>query len=79
MVLYFGSYNPDFIGMSRGKRKKKNQDELIPYILEPEKSSKGYKKNWASLPHLSARNVPKNKYNQCDRGRGSHPPTIDPY
>ncbi len=40
MVLYYGSYSPGFIGMSRGKRKKKNQDELIPYIPEPEKSSK---------------------------------------
>ena len=33
----------------RGKRKKDNQDCLIPFILEPEESSKAYRKNWARL------------------------------
>ena len=33
----------------QGKRKKKDQDEWIPCILEPEGSSKEYRKNWARL------------------------------
>ena len=35
--------------MVRGKRKKNDQDELIPSILEPESSAKEYKRNWARL------------------------------
>ena len=35
--------------MARGKRKKNDQDELIPSILELEGSSKEYKRNWARL------------------------------
>ena len=35
--------------MARGKRKKSDQDELIPYILEPDETSKEYRKNWARL------------------------------
>ena len=34
---------------SRGKRKKENSDELIPSILEPDGSTKEYRKNWARL------------------------------
>lgn len=45
MVRYYGYYS----NVSRGKRKKSNQDELIPSILEPDGSSKEYRKNWASL------------------------------
>ena len=53
MVRYDGYYS----NVSRGKRKKHNQDEWIPYILEPvedpdfsgEGSSKEYRKNWARL------------------------------
>ncbi len=33
----------------RGKRKKSDQDELIPSVLEPDGSSKEYRKNWARL------------------------------
>ena len=36
MVKYYGHYS----NVSRGKRKKQNQDELIPSILEPDASSK---------------------------------------
>lgn len=42
---YYGYYS----NVSRGKRKKQNQDGLIPCILEPEESSKEYRKNWARL------------------------------
>jgi len=45
MVRYYGYYS----NVSRGKRKKQNEDESIPYILEPEQSSKESKKNWARL------------------------------
>lgn len=36
LVRYYGYYS----NVSRGKRKKQNRDESIPYILEPEESSK---------------------------------------
>jgi hypothetical protein len=45
MVRYFGYYS----NVSRGKRKKQNQYEWIPCILEPEGSPKEYRKNWARL------------------------------
>jgi hypothetical protein len=45
MVRYYGYYS----NVSRGKRKKQSQDEWIPCILEPEGSSKEYRKNWARL------------------------------
>jgi GTPase Era involved in 16S rRNA processing len=35
--------------LSQGKRKKKNQHEWIPCILESEGSSKENRKNWARL------------------------------
>jgi len=34
-------------GSSRGESKKQSQDEWIPCILEPEGSSREYRKNWA--------------------------------
>ena len=57
MVRYYGFYSPAFRGMARGKRKKNEQDELIPSILEPvvdpdfsgNGSSREYKRNWARL------------------------------
>ena len=45
MVRYYGYYS----NVSRGKRKKQDQHEWIPCILEPEGSSKEYRKNWARL------------------------------
>jgi Putative transposase len=45
MVRYVGFYS----NVARGKRKKNDQDELIPSILEPESSAKEYKRNWARL------------------------------
>ena len=53
MVRYYGYYS----NVSRGKRKKSDQDELIPCILEPvedpdlsgDGTSKEYRKNWARL------------------------------
>ena len=45
MVRYYGYVS----NVSRGKRKKNDQDELIPSILEPDGSSREYRKNWARL------------------------------
>jgi len=45
MVRYYGYFS----NVSRGKRKKNDQDELIPSILESDGSSKAYRKNWARL------------------------------
>ena len=48
MVRYYGYYSPAFRGISRGKRKE-TEDDGVPAILEADKSSKGYRKNWARL------------------------------
>ena len=45
MVRYYGHYS----NVARGKRKKQDEDGLIPHILEPDGSSKEYRKNWARL------------------------------
>ena len=45
MVRYYGFYS----NVSRGKRKKADVDNKIPCILEPDRSSKEYRKNWARL------------------------------
>jgi len=45
MVRYYGYYS----NVSRGKRKREDQDDRIPSILEPEGSSGEYRKNWARL------------------------------
>ena len=48
MVRYYGYYSPAFRGISRGKRKE-TEDDRVPSILEADKSSKEYRKNWARL------------------------------
>ena len=45
MVRYYGHYS----NVSRGKRKRQDQDGLIPSILEPDGSSKEYRRNWSRL------------------------------
>jgi hypothetical protein len=45
MVRYYGYYS----NLCRGRRKKADQDRLVPCILQPKESSKGYRKNWARL------------------------------
>jgi hypothetical protein len=45
MVRYYGYYS----NVNRGKRKKQNQDGLIPCILQPDESSTASRKNWARL------------------------------
>ena len=53
IVTYYGFYS----NMARGKRKKSDQDELIPSIFEPvedpdfsgDGTSKEYRKNWTRL------------------------------
>jgi len=44
-VRYYGFYS----NKMRGQRKKKNQDDVIPNIIESELSSKAFRKNWARL------------------------------
>ena len=51
MVRYDGHYS----NVARGKRKKQDQDGLIPSILEPECSSEEFRKNWARLIKKSTR------------------------
>lgn len=48
MARYYGFYS----NVSRGKRKKQDENELIPYILESGGSSREYLKNrdYQSLP-----------------------------
>ena len=53
MVRYYGYYS----NVSRGKRKKKGEDESIPYLLESEQSSKEYRKNWARLIRRFTRQI----------------------
>jgi len=45
MVRYYGYYS----NVSRGKRKIQDKDEAIPSILEPDGSSREFRKNWARL------------------------------
>jgi hypothetical protein len=45
MVRYYGYYS----NASRGELRKQDQDEWIPCILEPDKDSKEYRRNWAGL------------------------------
>jgi hypothetical protein len=46
MIRYYGYYSPAPRGISRGKRKKQDQDGLIASILEADRSSKEHKRNW---------------------------------
>jgi hypothetical protein len=45
MVRYYGYYS----NISRGRRRKEDQDGLIPYTIELEEDSKENRKNWARL------------------------------
>ena len=45
MVRYYGYYS----NVCRGKRRKENQDALIPCIMEPDGSTKKFRKSWARL------------------------------
>ncbi len=45
MVRYYGHYS----NVSRGRRKKAQTDNQVPYILESELSPKEFRKNWARL------------------------------
>ncbi|MEE9418987.1 MAG: hypothetical protein V3W43_05890, partial [Desulfatiglandaceae bacterium] len=42
---HYGNYSPNFIGMARVKRKNQYEGLLLPYILDPDGSSKEYRKN----------------------------------
>jgi hypothetical protein len=54
MVRYYGYYS----NVSRGRRKKADQDGLVLCILQPEESSKEYRKNWARLIQKSTSRPP---------------------
>jgi hypothetical protein len=45
LVRYYGFYS----NVARGKRKKNDQDVLIPSILEQDGSSREFRQNWARL------------------------------
>ena len=45
MVRYYGYYS----NVCRGRRKKQNQDALIPDILERDEAAQAYRRNWAKL------------------------------
>jgi hypothetical protein len=45
MVRYYGHYS----NVSRGRRKKADEDDRIPSILEPELTDKAFRKNWARM------------------------------
>jgi hypothetical protein len=45
MVRYYGYYS----NVSRGKRQKKQDDDLVPCIIESDRSSKEHRKNWSRL------------------------------
>ena len=45
MFRYYGHYS----NVARGRRKRQDQDGLIPSILEPEGSSEEFRKSWARL------------------------------
>jgi hypothetical protein len=45
MVRYYGHYS----NVAHRKRKKQDQEDLIPHILEPDESSKEFRKSWARL------------------------------
>ncbi len=45
MVRYYGYYS----NAARGKRKKVDVDDNIPCILEPKRTDKAFRKNWARL------------------------------
>ena len=42
MVCYYGYYSDD----CRGRRKKADEDGLVPWILQPQESSEQYGKSW---------------------------------
>lgn len=44
-VRYYGFYS----NKMRGQRKKRNEDSVIPNVIESELSSKSFRKNWARL------------------------------
>jgi len=58
MVRYYGYYS----NVSRGKRKKQNQDEWIPSILEPDGTSKFLRLMWYLNPAIF-------KYSDCNRNK----------
>jgi len=74
MGRYYGYYS----NVKRGRRKNKNQDEWMPWILETNESSKEYRKDWARLIQkiykVDSLTCPKcsgkNESNQRHRGRG---------
>ncbi|MFH0812800.1 MAG: hypothetical protein V2A69_08170 [Pseudomonadota bacterium] len=59
----YGHYSPAFRGISRGKRKE-TEDDGVPCIMEADKSSKEYRKNWARLNPFGNLQSPKHPLTQ---------------
>jgi hypothetical protein len=45
MVRYYGYYS----NVTRGKRRKRAEEDAVPYIIESDRSPVAYRKNWARL------------------------------
>ena len=71
IVRYYGYYS----NLCRGRRKKADQDRLVPCILQPEESCKGYRKNWARFTRLW-RADPKNRSLSPDLIRENRSPDL---
>ena len=54
MVRYYGYYS----NVSRGKRKKQNLDDIVPSILQPEGSSKAFRKTGLALSKRFMKLIP---------------------
>jgi hypothetical protein len=70
MVRDVGFYS----NVSRGKRKMQDQDGVIPSILNPDGSSREYRKNWAHLNQCPYRLFPPGRRSLWAGGRFPGPP-----
>jgi hypothetical protein len=80
MVRYYGYYS----NVSRGSRKKQNQDGLVPCIPQPDEPSRGYRKTWARFTVYPPLAGPSDRFALvCDTlqqrisRQKHHPPSFD--
>ena len=66
LFRYYGHYS----NVARGNRKKQDQDDLIPSILEPDGSSEEFRKNWAEMMAQ--------EYTDFDDHRGKYGAQVNP-
>jgi len=75
MARYYGYYSPASRGMARGKRKKADADDQIPFILEPELTGTAFRKNWARLiQKIYQQQAHCTRYSGCGKNFPNHPP-----